>query len=221
MRRARCETERGSRLAAMMRAQPASGGRARRASARRENESTRSGPLRLRLRVRLCRSRLDRSLAQGCRADGSEECALRARQLTDRRSRRQLARSLRRLVSDADSPRLTPFSPAVPVCTGAVVRWREGLLGLAERLEQEPPIDPCGIARAKTLVRDGSSPLYDPDAERSIGEMLWWIADGMQPCPPHAWGCPVVMKRDPERVAWTCALCGAIATSDDPDVRPA
>jgi hypothetical protein len=42
----------------------------------------------------------------------------------------------------------------------------------------------------------------------------------LESCPPHAWGCPVVMKRDPERVAWTCALCGAIAINDDPEVRP-
>jgi hypothetical protein len=31
-------------------------------------------------------------------------------------------------------------------------------------------------------------------------------------CPPHAWGCPVVMKVDPRSVAWTCAHCGAIVT---------
>jgi hypothetical protein len=30
-------------------------------------------------------------------------------------------------------------------------------------------------------------------------------------CPPHDWGCPVVMKVDPRSVAWTCASCGAIA----------
>jgi len=34
-----------------------------------------------------------------------------------------------------------------------------------------------------------------------------------QVCPPHAWGCPVVMKVDPRSVAWTCASCGAIATT--------
>jgi len=33
-----------------------------------------------------------------------------------------------------------------------------------------------------------------------------------RPCPPHTWGCPVVMKVDPRSVAWTCASCGAIAT---------
>ncbi len=32
-------------------------------------------------------------------------------------------------------------------------------------------------------------------------------------CPPHGWGCPVVMKLDPHLVAWTCADCGAIATA--------
>jgi hypothetical protein len=40
-------------------------------------------------------------------------------------------------------------------------------------------------------------------------------------CPPHEWGCPVIMELDPEHVAWTCARCGAIATSDDRSVRPA
>jgi hypothetical protein len=32
-------------------------------------------------------------------------------------------------------------------------------------------------------------------------------------CPPHLWGCPVVMKVDPRSVAWTCASCGAIVTT--------
>ena len=27
-------------------------------------------------------------------------------------------------------------------------------------------------------------------------------------CPPHRWGCPVIMKLDPEHVAWTCGWCG-------------
>jgi len=31
-------------------------------------------------------------------------------------------------------------------------------------------------------------------------------------CPPHLWGCPVVMKIDPRSVAWTCAQCAAITT---------
>jgi hypothetical protein len=30
----------------------------------------------------------------------------------------------------------------------------------------------------------------------------------------------VIMKLDPERVAWTCAVCGVIATTTDPSVKP-
>jgi len=40
-------------------------------------------------------------------------------------------------------------------------------------------------------------------------------------CPPHAWGCPVVMKVDPRSVAWTCASCGAIITTAAGDPPPA
>jgi len=29
-------------------------------------------------------------------------------------------------------------------------------------------------------------------------------------CPPHRWGCPVIMKLDPEHVAWTCGRCGLV-----------
>ena len=29
-------------------------------------------------------------------------------------------------------------------------------------------------------------------------------------CVAHDWGCPVLMKLDPQRVAWTCKCCGAI-----------
>jgi hypothetical protein len=32
-------------------------------------------------------------------------------------------------------------------------------------------------------------------------------------CPPHDWRCPVIMKTNPDHVAWTCAVCGAIATT--------
>ena len=40
-------------------------------------------------------------------------------------------------------------------------------------------------------------------------------------CPPHEWRCPVIMKLDPDHVAWTCARCGAMALSDDLALRPA
>jgi hypothetical protein len=33
-----------------------------------------------------------------------------------------------------------------------------------------------------------------------------------QACHIHAWVCPVIMKTDPDRVAWTCGRCGTICT---------
>ena len=172
-----------------------------------------------RLRARLRRTRLDRELAEGRAPEVCEDHALRARQLTDPVARGRVACSLRGVVAKAER---APggLGSAAPVCRGAVLAWREGLLGLADRLEQPGLVNACGVARALVLVTDGTGPLYNPAAERSLGELVWWVADGFAPCPPHAWGCPVVMKADPEHVAWTCGRCGAIALSDDLAVRP-
>jgi hypothetical protein len=172
------------------------------------------------MRVRLHTASLDRELATGSRPL-SQACILRARQLGDPARRRQLAGSIRRLVTDAAKPSLYPLSSAVPVDRTGVQRWGEGLLGIAERLERSESANPCGLARVMTLLTDGAGPLYCHAAERSLDEALWWIADGLQPCPPHTWDCPVIMKLDPEHVAWTCRRCGAIGLSDDPSVRPA
>lgn len=175
---------------------------------------------RLRLRVLRHRSRLDRELADGRAADVSVDRALRAQQLVDSRTRRGFARSLRRLVAAAERPPAL-IGSAVPVRRDAIQPWREGLLGLADRLERSGPINPCGVARVVALVTDGAGPFYNAGSERSIADAVWWAADGMQPCPPHAWGSPVIMKLDPEHAAWTCARCGAIALTADPAVRPA
>lgn len=192
----------------------------RQGTARHTSVPVQPSGLGLRLRVRIRRGRLDRELADGCVCSASEDRALRARQLADPVSCRQLASSLRR-VARAESPRTALLDSTVPVVSRFVVPWREALLGLAERLEQPGPVNPCGVARVLDLVTDGTGPLYNPTPRRSIEEAVWWIADGLYPCPPHDWRCPVVMKADPDHVAWTCARCGAISTTDDPAVRPA
>ena len=171
--------------------------------------------------MRLRRWRLDRELADGADGEISRELSLRGRQLADPRSARVLARSLRQVVAKAESRRAAQFGAGVPVARDAVTAWREALLGLAERLEEPALASPRGIARVQVLLTDGASPLYNPASERSIGEAVWWVADGLQLCPPHAWGCPVIIKLDPAHVGWTCGRCGAIATTDDAAVRPA
>jgi hypothetical protein len=172
------------------------------------------------MRVRRDRPRLDRELADGLAPDGAEDRALRATQLREPAVRLALARALRDAVESTQRTPIAPLAAGVQVCP-AVAECREGLLGLAERLELPGPINPCGAARVVVLLNDLASPLYNAASERSIGEALWWVADGLQPCPPHAWTCPVIMKLDPEHVAWTCGRCGKIAVTDDLSVRPA
>jgi hypothetical protein len=74
---------------------------------------------------------------------------------------------------------------AAPVRRRAVLAFKEGLLGLAERLEQPKAVNPTGVARVAVLLSDGLGPLYSSRAEQSIGEAVWWIADGLQLPPPH------------------------------------
>lgn len=85
------------------------------------------------------------------------------------------------MVAEAEDPRGPSISAAVPVRRRVVLSWREGLLGLAERLEAPDPISATAVARALMLLCDGAGPLYQDDTERSLGEAIWWIADGMQP----------------------------------------
>jgi hypothetical protein len=135
---------------------------------------------RRRVRVRLSHGRLDRGLADGWPPEAFEDLSLRAAQLAGVRTRRGVAGSLRRLVRLAELPPLARFGSAVPVCRSSVLRWREGLLGLAERLDDPIPVNPCGVARALVLLTDGSGPFYNPNEARRMGEAVWWVADGLQ-----------------------------------------
>ena len=125
-----------------------------------------SPPLRLRLRVQLHKGRLDQQVAEGLGPDPveAEDLALRARQLAGMRVRRRLARSLRARVKDAERLPAPRLSAAVPLSRRVVLSWREGLLGLAERLERPEPVNPCGVARVVVLLTDAMGPLYEPGA---------------------------------------------------------
>ena len=133
-----------------------------------------------RLHVRLHRGRLDRQIADGLAAEAFHDRALRADQLASMPTRRQVARSLRRLVNHAELPAGPLLTSAVPVCRRSVLPWREAILGLADRLEQPVALDPCGVARALVLITDGGGPFYNARAQRSMREAVWWIADGLE-----------------------------------------
>jgi hypothetical protein len=129
--------------------------------------------------VQLHRDRLNQQVADGFGTDPIEDQALRASQLAGMRSRRRLARSLRARVKDAERPAAPRMSAAVPPSRRAVLPWRESLLGVAERLESPVPVNPCGVARVLLLLTDGVGPLYNPEAAERMGDLVWWIADGL------------------------------------------
>ena len=186
-------------------------------------KSASSRPPRLGLRIRvLCRRwRLDYELAAGGarqRPRGSRAPCETARRPGHPASGFRVVAPGRRRGGAAAHPASQPRG-----CAGARRRRRarrEALLGLAERLEQPVPTNPCGVARALVLLTNGAGPLQTRASERPIDEVIWWVADGLQSCPPHDWECPVIVKLDPDHVAWTCAHCGVIGTSEDPAVRP-
>lgn len=176
--------------------------------------------LRLRLWVRARRWRLDHELATCDAPYANPQRALRAHQLGDPRTRAELACALRRIVAEAESGRVPVLSSAVPIQRAAIRESREALLGLAERLESAAGLNPCGLARARLLLSDATSPIFSPDPVVSLRSAIWHVADGLQLCPPHDWCCPVVSKFDPEHVAWTCAVCGVVAMSDAATEQP-
>ena len=145
-----------------------------------------------RLHARWARPRLDREIADGCGPERSPAHAVRARQLADPALRHDLADRVRRLVDDAGEPhevlypvRLRRSTVLVSLRSGEVSHWREGLLGLADRLEGRD-VDPVGVARALVLLGDGAGPLYNVYPARALGESLWWIADRLDGAAPPA-----------------------------------
>lgn len=166
-------------------------------------------PLGHRLQVRVHRRRLDEELASGAAIGDSPERTLRAEQLADQRARRRLAAALRRIVCEAQDPRITLRVLVAPART-AVLQWSEALLGLAERIERPGPLAARGLAQAVLLISDGAGPLYYPGATHPLGEAIWSIAEGLTPCERHR--VPASRRRTDRSAGFTrcCPVCGAV-----------
>ena len=136
--------------------------------------------LKLTLRVRLTRRTLDREIASGRGYLSTPALALRAQQLAEPRTRRQIARSLRKIVEYADRRTAGPVFSAVVVEPGAVRRARHPILGLAERLESPAQVNPAGIAGAQVLITDALSPLFDRNSPRTVTEAIFEVQDALE-----------------------------------------
>jgi hypothetical protein len=110
--------------------------------------------------VRARASALDDRLAAGESPESTVALALHAERLCRPAQRRLLARSLSRLVAAADAPASRPVR--TPVCRPAVRQARADMAAIAGRLSAPGPVGIHGVARVRTLLADGTGPLYQP-----------------------------------------------------------
>lgn len=113
--------------------------------------------------ARLRAAALDREIAAGVPAERDVALALHARRLIAPRTRRQLARSLRRVIALPQRP----SARGLPVQCPHISECRTDLLALAVRLERTRAVEARGVALARLLLTDGAGPLhFDQGAER-------------------------------------------------------
>ena len=103
----------------------------------------------------------------------------RAAELVTPKERLDLARSLRRLVQDAD-PR---YLPGAQTFNRLAVRAQEDrLLTLADRLaDLERPIAPRGVLLTERLLDDVDGPLYDRGRESELSVEIEAAAGALEP----------------------------------------
>src|ERR1700691_1492979 len=122
-----------------------------------------------RIRARFLAARLDRELARGARPETNADLAARAVRLTSMRSRRELARSLQRILAAglagsrggpmaADPPARVACQPHVPIRRDRISRSASELAELAAHLVQPGPVPARGVAMVYQLLTDGGGP---------------------------------------------------------------
>jgi hypothetical protein len=133
-----------------------------------------------RLLMRLRGFRLDQDLARGASPEASVELALRAQLLVRPRHRRELARSMSRLLSTAQGAPHGGRLP-VPVCRDQVRECGDELGELIGRLRARGPVPACGVAKVGLLLADASGPLYRCSARDDLRAMVREAADALIP----------------------------------------
>ncbi len=123
---------------------------------------------------------IDRRIATGGACDATAALDLRARQLTCARNRRQLARQLRGIVEYAERVGSRPIFSAVVIYRRGVSNGKHVILGLAERLEGEVPVNPRGIALVQRFLTDGLGPLFNPNSQETMVQAVWNIEDALE-----------------------------------------
>jgi len=132
----------------------------------------RANSLRLRLRTAVHRTKLTRALAEGVDPSADDELALRARQLTSDRSRKALARSLRRTIAEAHLPASTRARVSI-IDRGAVLDAEAAIAGMIEPLLSPLPVQAEGVAMLERILANvDRSPLYNRSERGALRQMI-------------------------------------------------
>ena len=132
----------------------------------------RMGLLWLHIRTALHRADVTRALADGADPHASRELSLRARQLTGRRHRTALARSLQRTLAEARQPMMVR-APVVIINRTAVLAAEQAIAVTVARLRSQIPVRAQGMALLERLLTNADhSPLYNPSAPGVLLRMI-------------------------------------------------
>jgi len=124
---------------------------------------------------------LDRLLATGAAPAHSAAPAARARVITGRRSRLQIADGLARARRSARERTAGFVSAAIQPHAEEILAARVVLTTLDRRLRASEPVTAQGMAMLRTLLTDGSSALYAPPARGALGSELRAVAAALEP----------------------------------------
>jgi hypothetical protein len=141
--------------------------------------------LRIRVRTRLRRHKLDRELASGVDPNINPLCCERARELVGEQNRKRIAASLEQLLGEADSgPRA--FTSRVPIARAAIRDSRGYLDTIVELLRTPAYISAQGVARISLLLSDGAGPLYgnNPAHSEELRRALETVVDTIDQSTP-------------------------------------
>lgn len=134
----------------------------------------------MRLRMRLRRRRLDRELLAGSEPNRDPLILGRARQLTGRSARADLAGLFQRVLDFANEPE-SRLRGAIIIQRGSVRAAAPEIEHLIELLRGPQPVSPQGVLMAYRLLTDGAGPLYhDYGDERRLVFTARRIRDGLR-----------------------------------------
>jgi hypothetical protein len=130
-----------------------------------------------RIAARLHARDLDRALAAGASPDSSVSLALHAVRLYRPGHRSELAHTVRRLAA-------IPARPArlkAPVSGRVVREVAQELEAIASRLAAPGPVDVRGVAKIRSLLADGTGPLYRPSGAPALRDELRSVLRSFDP----------------------------------------